>query len=215
MYRYTLQSCYKCKDLKDVLKEVLNGSFVGRGQSNPNAPKFLYDPSDSCATQMIGHQATNLLSSIDLYNVANDVRFPREKEIVEEAVKNLRESFTWVGLTDRLEESVDGFRAVFPFLAENLTEAVLLMDEHFEAQGHALEDARFALPEDYVDTTTCPFHHENAGRDPTCGTKEMDEETINMILKLNNRDKAVYQAAVERFDLQMEVLKEYRETFSR
>ena len=54
-------------------------------------PKFEYDPSESCAVQMIGHQATNLLLSIDLYNVTNDVGFPREKKIVEEAVKNLRE----------------------------------------------------------------------------------------------------------------------------
>jgi hypothetical protein len=217
MYRFTLQSCYKCKELKDVLKEVSDGVFVGRSSNTGNAvtPRFEYDPSDSCATQMIGHQATNLLSSLDLYNVANDVRFPREKEIVEEAVKNLRESFTWIGLTDRLTESVDGFRAVFPFLAENLTEAVLSAGKDFEAQGHSLADPGFSLPEGYVDTRTCPFPHENGGRAPTCGTTEMDDETINLILKLNNRDRAVYQAAVERFELQMEVLEEYRSSFSR
>ena len=38
-----------------------------------------------------GHQGTNMISSVDLYNVANDVRFPRDHEIVAEAVKNLRE----------------------------------------------------------------------------------------------------------------------------
>lgn len=37
----------------------------------------------------------------------------------------------------------------------------------------------------------------------------MDEETISLIKKLNYRDIAVYQAAVERFELQMEVLDEY------
>ena len=217
MYRFTLQSCYKCEELKDVLKKVSNGTFLGRMASNsPKAhpPNFEYDPSDSCAVQMIGHQATNLLSSIDLYNVANDVRFPREKEIVEEAVKNLRESFTWIGITDRLPESVDGFRTVFPFLAENLTAAVLEMGEAFESQGQNLDDPRFSVPRDYVDTDTCPLRHENAGRDPSCGTKEMDDETIKLILKLNNRDRAVYQAAVERFELQMEVLDEYKQSFS-
>jgi hypothetical protein len=207
MYRFTLQSCYKCKELKDVLKEVASGTFKGRASYSED-PHFEYDPSDSCAIQMIGHQATNLLSSIDLYNIANDVRFPREKDIVQEAVKNLRESFTWIGLTDRLPESVDGFRAIFPFLAENLTEAVLNTGNKFESQGHAVTDPMFSLPEDFVDSKTCPFPHANAAREPTCGTTEMDDETIDLILKLNNRDRAVYQAAMERFDIQMEVLKE-------
>jgi hypothetical protein len=214
MYRFTLNSCYDCKELKDVLKEVASGTFEGGREGGFNGgkptPHFQYDPSDSCSTQMIGHQATNLLSSIDLYNVANDVRFPREQEIVEEAVKNLRESFTWIGLTDRLNESVDGFRQVFPFLAENLTQAVLDMGEDFRARGHPLEDPAFSLPNEYVDTRSCPFPHDNGGREPTCGTKEMDDETIQLILKLNNRDRAVYQAAVERFEIQQEVLQEYK-----
>ena len=207
MYRFTLQACYKCKELKDVLKEVANGSFKGRTNYSQD-PHFEYDPSDSCAIQMIGHQATNLLSSIELYNVANDVRFPREKDIVQEAVKNLRESFTWIGLTDRLSESVDGFRAIFPFLAENLTEAALNTGKIFDSQGHAVTDPMFSLPEDFVDSKTCPLPHANEAREPTCGTKEMDDETIDLILKLNKRDMAVYQAAVERFDVQTEVLKE-------
>jgi hypothetical protein len=208
MYRFTLQSCYQCKELKDVLKEVANGTFVGRGQSDGDetTPNLAYDPSNSCAVQMIGHQATNLLSSIDLYNVANDVTFPREQEIVEEAVKNLRDSFTWIGLTDRLPESVAGFRMIFPFLAENLNDAVADL-----SKGVEVEDPNFSLPADYIDSEGCPFQHQNAGRDPTCGTTEMDDETVALILKLNNRDKAVYKAAVERFELQLEVIQEYLE----
>jgi hypothetical protein len=38
----------------------------------------------------------------------------------------------------------------------------------------------------------------------------LDDETIYWIKKLNNRDVAVYKAAVERFNAQMEVLGEYR-----
>ena len=159
---------------------------------------------------MIGHQSTNLLSSIDLYNVANDVRFPREQEIVQEAVRNLREEFTWIGLTDRIEESINSMRAVFPFLAENLNEYSMVVRNMFTDQGETLDDGgRFALPEDYVDEKGCKFEHRNAGRVPSCGTTEMDEETISLIKKLNYRDIAVYQAAVERFELQMEVLDEY------
>ena len=204
MYRFTLDRCYKCQELKDVLRRVENGTFKGE---NPN---FVYSPNDNCAVQMIGHQATNLLSSVDLYNVANDVRFPSEKEIVEEAVRNLREEFTWIGLTDRLDESVRAFRDVFPFLAENLSETVASLHDLFEKSGEQVDGSRFSLPEGYIDDKGCPFPHSNGGREPHCGTKELDDETIYWIKKLNNRDVAVYKAAVERFNAQMEVLGEYR-----
>jgi hypothetical protein len=207
MYRFTLQRCYKCNELKDVLKQIQGGTFG----SEEDEPNFAYEPNNSCAVQLIGHQATNLLSSVDLYNVANDVRFPREEEIIKEAIKNLREEFTWIGLTDRIQESVDGFRTIFPFLADNLSETAKEMQEEFEARGETLEDTTFALPDGYSDTRSCPFEHRNAGRDPTCGTTELDDETKEWIMKLNKRDMAVYKAAVERFEMQMEVLQEYKD----
>lgn len=208
MYRYSLNRCYKCQEMKDVLRRVENGTFTReKGSVSQN---FAYSPNDSCAVQMLGHQATNLLTTVELYNVANDVRFPREKEIVEEAVRNLREEFTWIGITDRIQESVDGMRTVFPFLAENLNEAADTLQNVFSKTGEQIDNGRFSLPDDYNDDKGCPFEHRNAGRDPTCGTKELDEETIALIKKLNNRDVAVYKAAVERFELQEEVLSEYR-----
>ena len=136
--------------------------------------------------------------------------FPREKELIDEAVWNLRHDFTWIGITDKIQESIEGFRAVFPFLAENLNEATAAITDVLETSGEHVEDGRFSLPEDYKDEKGCPFQHRNAGKDPTCGTKEMDDETISLIKKLSNRDVAVYKAAVERFELQEEVLEEYR-----
>ncbi|KAL7532440.1 hypothetical protein ACHAXR_004622 [Thalassiosira sp. AJA248-18] len=208
MYRFTLNRCYQCKEMKDVLRSVENGTFTRKKEENASQ-NYAYDPNDSCAVQMIGHQATNLLSSVDLYNVANDVRFPREKEIVDEAVRNLREKFTWIGITDRIQESVDGMRTVFPFLAENLNDAASAIEEVMQKSGEQV-DSRLSLPEGYIDDKGCPFEHRNAGRDPTCGTKELDNETISLIKKLNKRDVAVYKAAVERVVLQQEVLEEYR-----
>ena len=208
MYRFKLTSCYKCQELKDVLRKIENGTFPNgwtEEEEEEVTPNFVYGAANSCAVQMIGHQATNLLSSIDLYNVANDVRFPREREIVNEAVRNLRKEFTWIGITDRIEESIDGMRSVFPFLAENLSDTVIALQDMFQKDGE-----RFALPEGYSDDVGCAFEHRNAGREPTCGTTELDDETIALIEKLNHRDVAVYKAAVERFDLQMEVLDEYR-----
>ena len=209
MYKYSLNRCYKCQEMKDVLRQVANGTF-SKGGDGGDTQTFAYSPNDSCAVQMIGHQATNLLSSIDLYNVANDVRFPREKEIVDEAVHNLRWEFTWIGITDRIQESIDGMRTVFPFLAENLVDTASTLQDLFQDGGKHVEDGRFSLPEGYKDEQGCPFEHRNGSRDPTCGTTEMDEETISLIQRLNNRDVAVYKAAVERFELQNEVLQEYQ-----
>ena len=51
------------------------------------------------------------------------------------------------GTTDRLPESVNGFRMVFPFLAEKyLTAAVLEMGKAFGSQRQNLEDPRFLYP---------------------------------------------------------------------
>ncbi|KAL7432928.1 hypothetical protein ACHAXM_010189 [Skeletonema potamos] len=215
MYRYTLQSCYNCQELKDVLKQIYSGTFTskrsGRDNGDNTVPNFVYEPNNSCAVELIGHQSTNLLSSVDLYNIANDVRFPREADIVHEAVENLRQDFTWIGLTDRITESIDGFRQIFPFLAENLNDAAKAIQEEFQTRGEELEDNTFSLPKGYSDANTCPFKHENAGRDPTCGTTELDDETKEWIMKLNSRDMAVYKAAVEKFELQMEVLQEYKD----
>jgi hypothetical protein len=208
MYRFSLNGCYKCMELKEVLRQIANGTFSTRRNREGDDP-FVYDPNDSCAVQMIGHQSTNLLSSVELYNAANDVRFLREKEIVEEAVRNLREEFTWIGITGEIVQSIDAIRTVFPFLAENLNDAAKEAAGIMEKSGLAVQDG-FSLPEGYVDKG-CPFEHRNAGRDPSCGTKELDEETISLIKILNNRDVAVYKAAVERFELQNEVLEEYRD----
>ena len=211
MYRFTLDRCYKCQELKDVLRQVENGTFESRYRPNTTETNFVYSPNDSCAVQMIGHQATNLLSSVELYNVASDVRFPKEKEIVEEAVRNLREQFTWIGLTDRLDESIAAMRDVFPFLAVNLSEAAMSYNDLLQKSGNQVDDIRFSLPEGYNDSDGCPLPHSNGGREPHCGTTKLDDETIYWIKKLNSRDVAVYKAAVERFTLQMEVLGEYRD----
>mmetsp|Transcript_1309 Transcript_1309/g.2006 ORF Transcript_1309/g.2006 Transcript_1309/m.2006 type:complete len:359 (+) Transcript_1309:400-1476(+) len=213
MYRFSLQGCYDCKEMKEVLRKVADGTFAARrhpklGEGGKEKEKFVYSPNDSCAVQLIGHQATNLLSSVELYNVANDVRFPREKEIADEAVRNLREVFTWIGLTDRIQESIDGMRTVFPFLSENLNDAAALFGDALKKNGEKV-DGSFSLPDGYIDEKGCPFEHRNAGKEPTCGTKEMDEETIFLINKLTARDMAVYKAAVERFELQQAVLKEF------
>eukprot|EP01083_Nonionella_stella_P146072 458936_1 len=96
-------------------------------------------------------------------------------------------------------------RIVFPFLAENLSSMASTVKELFASSGEQVD----LLPVGYTDEKGCPFEHRNAGRDPTCGTTELDDETISLIQRLSSRDVAVYKATVERFALQNEVLKEF------
>ncbi|KAL7536860.1 hypothetical protein ACHAXR_007437 [Thalassiosira sp. AJA248-18] len=210
-YQLTAKECYDCQEMKDVLKSIKSGTF---SRKKGAAQKTKYRDDDSCAVQMIGHQATNLLSNPSLYNIANDVSFPKEEEIAKEAVKNLREKITWIGLFDRLEESIEAFQTIFPWMADNLNEEAKILEQEFAKKGdHIGNDVNFGLPNDYNDNENCQFEPEIKDL-YTCGTKEVDDETLHWIKELNTRDLAVYKAASERFDIQQEVLKEYRETLT-
>ena len=92
-----------------------------------------------------------------------------------------------------------GFREVFPFLAEELEEVVVLAAEEGEGGGDGDFDDHGDGDSNGIVAkvgTTCPFGHRNAGGSPKCGTQELDDRTISLIRKLNRRDKAVYLAAV-------------------
>ena len=137
------------------------------------------------------------------------MRFPRERELAAEAVRNLRETFTWIAITDRMQESVEGISRGFPFLAENLSDTARALENAARRPG-AGEPSGGLLPEGYEDRKGCAFGHQNEGREPTCGTKTLDDEMIHLINTITSRDMAVYRAAMERFELQNEELEEYR-----
>lgn len=205
-YMLMAEECYNCEEMNVVMKKIKtkgifqanDGHYVGK------------DIPDACTYQMIGHQATNLLSNPYLLKVANDVNFPKDEEIVDEAVRNLREQITWVGLLDRLDESVVAFKEVWPWLGDNLIGASERLNQWFAKRGERVgEDMRFGLPPGYIDKNSCLFTPKDDDL-YTCGTREVDEEALYWIKQLNMRDLAVYKAAVERFEIQQEVLKEYR-----
>jgi hypothetical protein len=196
MYQKMAVECYGCKDFKDIMESIYDGTFES--------------DKESCKTQMIGLQAIHLLSSPDLILAANDMTFPREQEIVSEAVRNLREKVTWIGVLDEVDESVRGFKEVFPWLADNLEGAAAALPAELAKAGETVEDDRFALPADYHDAMSCIFQH-NDDDHYKCGSKEVDAEALQWINKLNMRDTAVYRAAVERFAIQQEVIEEYHQ----
>ena len=119
---------------------------------------------------------------------------------------------TWIGALDQIEDSVAGFKEVFPWLADNLNGIAKSLEQEFVKRGDQIgEDVNFALPDDYIDQTSCMFEQQSADHF-TCGSREVDEDALKLIRELNMRDLAVYKAAVERFDLQKEVIQEYRQS---
>ena len=54
MYRFSLTGCYHCEEMNNVLKKVLNGTFVGRkGKGDDgDGQNFVYSPNDSCVSVM-------------------------------------------------------------------------------------------------------------------------------------------------------------------
>lgn len=187
-----------CREFDEILEEIGNGTFKS--------------DNEQCISQMVGHQAANLLTTPELINAAADVSFPREKEIVEEAIRNLRERITWIGLLDEIEGAIVGFKEVFPWLATNLGGEVSVLVNEFHKRGEddmldIDSDWRFGL-ENYIDKKSCIYHHEEEIA-YTCGSREVGPAAMGAVARLNQRDLDVYMAAVERYSVQQEILSEY------
>ena len=172
MYRFKPQACYKCKTLIDVYKGIDNGNADGL--------------SDMCIQQLNNHMTANLLSSSSSHSIYSKENDRTEDEMVEEAISNLKNFFTMVGLTEQLPETFDIMGYTFPWLNTTI-------------EGS---------------TMTCSLPHSNASpttnsctRDDTTGTLVYDkeppnDETRRIIEQHNSMDLRVYEAAVELFEQQ-------------
>ena len=131
---------------------------------------------DMCASQLMNHQTRNLLTKDDV----------PDDEKVAQAIEDLN-FFTFIGLTEDMESTAAIAGKVFPWLAEHV---------------NATE-------------RTCPFPHRNSSpQNNRCGKggthwdlpDHPDQETAELILKHNQLDMQVYEAAVKHFELQKNVL---------
>lgn len=174
MYRFQLRSCYQCKELQDIFRDIEAGnSTLKKG---------------TCSTQLQNHQTDNMLSLDMFVNQGEDRKINpalTEDQIIAMAIENMRQQFVLIGLTDQFNDTITMIQKVFPFLASNLT----------EASGGAV-----------VTNVSCSIGHQNVGREPTCGTEELTDEIKEAILRSNQRDLAVYNAAVELFEQQKNIL---------
>lgn len=139
----------------------------------------------TCDRQLLNHQTANLLTSFYKQEGNLSLAPAEEEALIQEALYNLRHKFTLIGLTDEIVETIDMIGRVFPVLAQNLS----------LASAGAVEDPN-----------GCTLKHANAGRPSKCGTMELDNETIAIIIAHNQRDMRLYEAAQELFAMQRQVM---------
>ena len=98
-----------------------------------------------------------------------------------------------------MEDSIAGFKEVFPWLADNVSEMAKLLEQELLKSGNRIGNyTDFALPVNYVDKSSRVYEHRDVDYF-TCGSKGVDKDALQLIKELNMRDLAVYKAAVERF----------------
>jgi hypothetical protein len=168
MFRFQTKRCYQCRNLTEVYDSIANGSFTG---------------DRLCRDQLINHQTRNLVSFSGTM-ASNDT-----DRILREAMHNLENVFTLVGLTSNMPETTKMVGMVFPFMNETLPLEM--------TSG--------------VSTEACPMPHANASPENNrCGANgthwnlppHPDPETEAAILKYNMLDMKVYEFAVKIFEFQ-------------
>jgi len=183
MFRFQTSRCYSCRNLTDIYADI----DAGRAD----------DMSHNCRMQLLNHQTRNMISrEAVLENSEN----PESEEAVLEAIANMRNVFTMIGLTEDMSATEAMAGKVFPWLARDV-------DWNEAMSG----DSSQLLPSDVM----CELPHSNGSpRNNRCGEggghwdlpSEPDEETTRVILEHNQADLKLYEAAVQHFDLQKRAL---------
>jgi hypothetical protein len=169
MFRFAPKMCYKCKTLKEVYKMI---------DSNQTQPL-----DDLCLRELQNKETENMLTSwkTTKWNGAT------EEEMLEEAIHNMKNFFTIIGLTEKLAETHAMVGSIFPWLNETIAGS----------------------------DTVCPMPHENSTpKNNHCGPEfthwdlpaHPDDETRELIEKHNQMDLKLYAVAVDHFELQKRAL---------
>ena len=164
MFRFQTKRCYQCKTLKQVYED-----YDKQGVD-------IYE-TDMCASQLMNHQTRNLLTKVE----------GTDEEKVTQAIDDMENFFTFVGLTEDIPATATMAGKVFPWLAEHVNGT----------------------------STSCPFPHKNSSpKNNRCGPGKThwdlpahpDEETAELIRQHNQLDMQVYEAAEKHFALQKKAL---------
>lgn len=183
MFRFQTKNCYKCQPLKEIYEKLDAGEDTGVDKL--------------CLGQLQNHEVNNLLSTewplevteLDYEN--NMEHLDMSSKMVQEAVDNMKDFFTVIGITERLPETAELLGKTFPWM--NLEPS-----------------------EDYETTSQCELPHANAspknnrcrddGKSHWDLPDQPDQETYDLIMKHNALDMELYEAAVAYFELQVKAL---------
>lgn len=175
MFRFQTKSCFKCKNLTEVY-EIMD--TIG---TNASGTEF---GGGVCLSQLTNHMTRNLQSTID-----NDDWNAKGEDTyrLDDALHNLKNRFTVVGLLERLEESIKLLTHSFPWLEPNLEGSDTVCN--YPKLNSSPSNNRCGKNGEHWDLPSKP-----------------DEETMKAILKHNQLDIKLYEAAVLHFELQMKVI---------
>jgi len=205
MFRFQTKSCFQCTPLLDIYRHIEEGTldeFCGE-----------MGCSGVCIPQLLNHETRNLLTDAWDEDDNGGESLSTEEEKLTEALFNLNNRVTLVGVTDELPVFAEMLGKVFPWLAEAVTAEGLGLA--IEGDGASRRKLRKTTATVSTEPKACPLPHANASpKNNRCapGNKhwdlpdEPDEETREAILRHNQLDLKVYEAAKARFQLQKQAL---------
>jgi len=180
MYRFQTRICYKCMKLTDIYDTIDNNITYVTVRNH--SQRF----DDLCLDQLRNHEVANLLTSTHWPDHPEDEE--TQQAMVAEAIQNMKEYFTVIGLTEELTTTAQIIGKVMPWMNETL---------------EGFDDA-CPLPHDNSSPTNnrCIYTGRGKPDEHWDLPKHPDEETRQAILKHNTMDMQLYEAAVAYFELQ-------------
>ena len=203
MFRFQTKSCFRCTPLLDIYRHIEEGTldeFCGEEGCG-----------GVCMPQLLNHETRNLLTDAWDEDDSGGESLSTDEEKLSEALSNLNSRVTLVGVTDELPAFAEMLGKVFPWLAETVTAEGLGMA--IEGDGASRRKLRRKIAA--TEPAACSLPHANASpKNNRCapGNKhwelpdEPDEETREAILRHNQLDLKIYEAAKARFQLQKQAL---------
>jgi hypothetical protein len=183
MFRFQTRQCYDCRNLTDIYADIDQGTS---------------QLSNMCRLQLLNHQTRNLLSA------APDNEIPDSEAQAQEAIRNLKNVFTMVGLTEDMPATAAMAAKVFPWLAESIDWKEAVGDEAHIPPDSATLYKNCTLPHKNASPTN---NHCSADRKGHWDLPDHpDEETARVILEHNTMDLQLYEAAVAQFAMQKRAL---------
>jgi len=197
MFRFQTKSCFKCNDLKTVYQDIADGNTSQYGTG-------------VCLAQISNHLTRNLLTNLTVDDLTHaDYNDMSEEQQVMNAIESIRYRFNVVGVLEQLNETIKQLGYTFPWIAEELQAES--KDDDDDDDGNENGNENDGAKSDIH----CPFPHRNASPSNNhCGEHgshwdlphRPDEETWKLIEEHNQLDMAVYEAALEHFEVQKKAM---------